>query len=108
MKKAVEKLLDCYGAEMTLGGNGREYPVRAMLQPTFSKSMQNMEKSISALGVSSKSQYIYTGPAEPMPEEGWYVTRGNRCYRMRKVEVVYWKNAPAYCWGLCVEVGVEA
>ena len=108
MQGTVGKVLSQYGTTMVLQGGGAEHTVRAMLQPTFSKSMQNMEKAVSPLGISSKSQYVYTGPAEPVPEEGWQIRLGGRCYRMRKVEPVYWGDSPAFCWGLCTEVEADA
>lgn len=105
MRRMLEKILHQYGTAMVLRGDGSEYSVRGILQPTFSRSQQNMERTVGVLGVSGKNQYVYTGPAIPEIREGWILGHGERQYVFRRVETVYYGDAPAYQWGLCMEMG---
>lgn len=105
MRQLVQRLLARWGTEMTLVHGGKEICIRAMLQHTKSKSWQNMEKQMSLLGRIPGGQYVYIGPAQPAAQTGDRLLLGGNEYELRRVEPVWFRNQPMYCWGLCVRKG---
>ena len=103
----VDKILMQYGSAMTLTGSGGTAEVRGFLQPVRSKSLQNMVPVMTPLGEFSRGQYIYIGPAGTAAEEGDTLTLGDKAYTIRRAELYYYGDEPAYLWGLCVEKGSE-
>lgn len=107
MRQAVEKVMACYGTDMTIVSGAEERTVRGFFRAVNSKSWQNMESVASLLGEISRGQYVYMGPSDASVKEGDTLVLGGRSYLFRRVEPYYYGNQPVYQWGLCVEKGVN-
>ena len=105
MEKMVEKILNQYGASLTLCQGQEETQVRAFFQPVLSKSWQYLEGNYSPLGEIPRGQYVYIGPVSPAAAVGDTVRVGEQAYLFRRTELVNAGDRPAYCWGICVEKG---
>ncbi len=101
----VSKILNCYGAAVTLTQGETGYNIRAFFQPVRSKSWQYLEGDYSPLGEIPRGQYVYIGPVEPKAEAGDTLTVEGRDYWLRRTELILDGNGPVYCWGMCVEKG---
>lgn len=107
MQQMVSKILNTYGAAVTLLHEGTEYAIRAFFQPVRSKSWQYMEGDYSPLGEIPRGQYVYIGPVDPQAAAGDTVTVDDKSYWLRRSELIRDQNGPVYCWGMCVEKGGE-
>ena len=107
MRRMVEKILDSYGAAVTLEGQSGEHTLRAFFQPVRSKSWQYLEGNYSPLGEVPRGQYVYIGPAGQQVQTGETLEVGEKDYMLRRVEPVYYGEEIAYYWGMCVEKGGE-
>ena len=107
MQRMVSRILKQYGSAVTLQKSDGSYEVRAFFQPVRSKSWQYLEGDYSPLGEIPRGQYVYIGPAEPGAEAGDTVTVEGKAYWIRRSEQILDGNGPVYCWGMCVEKGVN-
>ena len=107
MRRLVEKVFRRWGADMVLQQAGEAFNLRGMIHYSGSKSWRNMEKQFTLLGEVPGGQYVYIGPVQPAAAAGDTLVSGGKAYELRRVERVYLGNVPLYCWGLCVEKGVE-
>lgn len=105
MVRMVSKILNAYGAAVTLLHGETAYEIRAFFQPVRSKSWQYLEGNYSPLGEIPRGQYVYIGPVEPMAEAGDTLTVNGKQYWLRRTELIPDGNGPVYCWGMCVEKG---
>lgn len=105
MQQTLDKLLRRYGNPMTLITGDSEIPVRAFLQETRSKSMENTQRRYTPLGEINRGLFVYIGPAVPAAESGDRVIYQGRVFVIRRSEVIMTTGKPVYCWGLCVEKG---
>lgn len=105
MHSKLKKVMERWGKTVTLQRNGESF--KAFLQETGSRAWQNMEKAFTPLGEIPRGQYLYLGPKEPALAVGDVLLQGGRYYELRRTEMVYFGEKPAYCWGLCVEKGGE-
>lgn len=107
MRSMVAKILESYGAAMTLKRGQGIYQIRAFFQPVRSKGWQYLEGDYSPLGEIPRGQYIYIGPVQPKAEAGDTVTLEGKDYWLRRTELIRDGEGPVYCWGICVEKGGE-
>lgn len=107
MVRMVGKILNTYGAAVTLRHGDERYAIRAFFQPVRSKSWQYLEGDYSPLGEIPRGQYVYIGPVEPAAEAGDTLTVDGKDYWLRRTELVRDSGGPVYCWGMCVEKGGE-
>lgn len=107
MRGIMEMVLARWGTEMVLRQAGHETRLLGLIQHSRSKSLQNMRSSYSPLGQIPGGQYVYIGPAQPAAAAGDELILGGKTYILRRVERVWFRNAPVYCWGLCAEKGGE-
>jgi len=107
MVRMVGKILNTYGAAVTLRHREESFALRAFFQPVRSKSWQYLEGDYSPLGEIPRGQYVYIGPVEPAAEAGDTLTVDGKDYWLRRTELVRDGNGPVYCWGMCVEKGGE-
>ena len=107
MVRMVGKILNTYGAAVTLRRGAESFAVRAFFQPVRSKSWQYLEGDYSPLGEIPRGQYVYIGPVEPAAEAGDTLTVDGKDYWLRRTELVRDSGGPVYCWGMCVEKGGE-
>lgn len=107
MVRMVGKILNTYGAAVTLRHGDEPYAIRAFFQPVRSKSWQYLEGDYSPLGEIPRGQYVYIGPVEPAAEAGDTLTVDGKDYWLRRTELVRDSGGPVYCWGMCVEKGGE-
>ena len=105
MQQLVQRMLLRLGTQMTLVHGEQRVNIYAMLQHTRSKSWQNMEKKMSLLGRVRSGQYVYIGPAQPAAQVGDHLLLNGQSYELRRVEPIWFRNHPMYCWGLCVQKG---
>lgn len=108
MQQTLDKLLRQYGNPMTLVTGDGEISVRAFLQETRSKSMENTQRQFLPLGEVKRGLFVYIGPAVPAAESGDRVIYQGRTFIMRRTEVILTAGTPVYCWGLCVEKGGDS
>lgn len=97
-----------YGTTMALIHNGQETSVRAFLQETRSRSRENVDREISPLGEIPKGVYVYIGPVTPEATMGDRIVCQERCFEVRRAEIVMVGDHKAYCWGFCVEKGGDS
>ncbi len=107
MVRMVGKILNTYGAAVTLRHEETDHAIRAFFQPVRSKSWQYLDGDYSPLGEIPRGQYVYIGPVEPAAEAGDTLTVDGKSYWLRRTELVRDGNGPVYCWGMCVEKGGE-
>lgn len=105
MRALVEKMLARWGTELTLKQAGQEMRLWGLIQHSRSKSLQNMRSEYSPIGRIPGGQYVYIGPAQPAAAAGDLLILEGKTYVLRRVERVWFRNRPVYCWGLCVEQG---
>ena len=103
MRIMVEKLLRQHGIDIRM----EERTVRGLFQPVTGKLDRLATPEAGPLGMQSRQQYVYIGPAMPSAEEGDAVTVEGRTYWIRRGEQILDGNGPVYCWGMCVEKGGE-
>ena len=107
MQQMVAKILNTYGAAVTLLHEGQTHEIRAFFQPVRSKSWSYLNGDYSPLGEIPRGQYVYIGPVEPLAAAGDTVMVDGKSYWLRRSEPVRDANGPVYCWGMCVEKGGE-
>ena len=107
MVRMVGKILNTYGAAVTLRHGDERYAIRAFFQPVRSKSWQNFTNVATPLGEIPRGQYVYIGPAETKVSQGDMLTVGGGDYIFRRVEPYWYGDEQVYLWGLCVEKGVN-
>ena len=105
MQRKIGLILETYGVRITRKEEGATY--RGFFQPVRSKSWQYLDGDYSPLGEIPRGQYVYIGPVEPAAEAGDTLTVGSKDYWLRRTELVWDREGPVYCWGMCVEKGGE-
>ena len=107
MKSVIESVMRAHGTDMTIEGSEESKTVRGFFRAVNSKSWQSMESEVSLLGEITRGQYAYIGPVDVIVREGDTLLLGGKSYLFRRVEPYYYGNQAIYCWGLCVEKGVN-
>ena len=105
MRQMVEKILNSYGAMLTLRHDGKNIIVKGFLQPGKSVSQRSATNEVSPLGETHADTYQYIGPVEHIIQPGDMLTKSGVRYEFRQVEKVLYQNTPIYLWGLCVRKG---
>lgn len=103
----IDKILKRYGTGMILKHGQQEESFRGFLQPSRSKSLQNLEKDFFALGEIPDGMYVLLAPAYLKAESGDAIVLGSECYELRRVEKVMYGDKLPYIWALCREKGGE-
>lgn len=103
MKHILDSMLRRYGTAIQLSGAAGSQTVRGFFQPVTSTSWQSTNKEASPLGMLSRGQYTYIGPADIPIREGDVLCVGDKQYLLRRCEVYYAQDQPLYQWGLCTE-----
>ncbi len=107
MDKLFTRLFRRYGIRLRLDDGRGSTQVDGVLFSVNSRSWQNMERAFVALGEIPRGQYICILPASATVEAGYTVTDLDRCYEIRRAEIVRAGSIPVYYWCLCVEKGGE-
>lgn len=107
MRRMMEKIIHCYGQQVTLLHGDLPSTYRAFFQPARSKTWQNMHLEMSPLGITPRGQYVYIGPVTPEAERDDVLLVLGKRYRIQRSEVIQDQNGPIYRWGLCMEEGDE-
>ena len=105
MRALVEKVLRRYGETLLLRRYTGDMEICAVMQHTASLGWQNMQPVYSPLGEIPRGQYLLLVPLEPLLEKGDILRREEKWYTVRRVEKVWYRNQPIYCWCLCEERG---
>ena len=103
MRRMVEKILTCYGREMTIHRAGKTFPVRGFLQPVTGTAKQMAQMEASPLGMVPQGRYTYLGPLEPGLQVGDLVAVEERVWVVRQAQDI----SGAYTWAMCAEKGCE-
>ena len=103
----VRRILEKYGTALTLCRGESQWQVRGFFQPVRSKSWDYSDSNYSPLGEIPRGRYVYIGPLEPLAMAGDTITLGQKDYLVRRSEIFWDHQGPAYCWGLCLEKGGE-
>ena len=103
MRRMVEKILGCYGQEVTIARLGTT--VYAFLQPVRGKGQNLVLKEVGPLGVAQPGQYVYIGPVEPELLEEDVLEAEGRAYVVRRSETIHGAGGAAYQWAMCVRGG---
>ena len=107
MLEIIQALLNRYGTDISVAGEGGTRVIRGLFRTVNSKSWQSMESEAPLLGEISRGQYVYMGPVAAAVKEGDTLILGERRYLFRRTELYYYGNQAVYQWGLCVERGVN-
>ena len=105
MRALVEKVLRKYGTPLVLRRYDGDREIHAVMQHTASLGWQNMQPVYSPLGEIPRGQYLLMVPLEPLLEKGDILCREDKWYTVRRVEKVWHRDQPIYCWCLCEERG---
>ena len=103
----IDKILKRYGTGLVLKHGQQEESFRGFLQPSRSKSLQNLEMDFSELGQIPEGMYVLLAPAHMEAECGDAVVLGDKSYELRRGEKVMYGDKPLYIWALCREKGGE-
>lgn len=107
MVQTIDKILKCYGTGLVLKHGQQKESFRGFLQPSRSKSLQNLEKDFSSLGQIPDGMYVLLAPANISAESGDLVLMGENAYELQRVEKMMYGDRVLYIWGLCREKGGE-
>lgn len=107
MEAVIQALVRRFGTDMTLLRAGVSRSVRGFFQAVNAKSWQGMESQASLLGEITRGQYLFLGPADAAVAEGDVLEVGAKRYLFRRAEQYLFAGQVLYCWGLCVEKGVN-
>lgn len=105
MNKVIPRLIESYGSTVLVVGEDSTQQIRAFLQLVTSKSWQNMERMIPSGGQVKRGQFLYIGPADVDIRNAVRLEAGDRCFRVRRADVILYQDTPLFVWGLCVEGG---
>jgi hypothetical protein len=105
MRTLVEKVLHRYGTPVLLRRFTGDTVLYGIMQHTASLGWQNMQPVYSPLGEIPRGQYLLMVPVEPLLEKGDILRREEKWYTVRRVERVWHRDQPIYCWCLCEERG---
>lgn len=107
MVYTIDKILKRYGLQLQLKQGQREESFRGFLQPSRSKSLQNLQMEFSPLGQIPDGMYVLLAPAYVNAERGDTVELKDKSYELRRVEKVMYGDKTLYIWALCREKGGE-
>ena len=103
MRRMVEKILNCYGREVTVARLGTT--VFAFLQSVRGKGQNMVLKEVGPLGTVQPGQYVYIGPVEPELLEDDVLEAEGKTYVVRRSETVHGAAGAAYQWAMCARGG---
>lgn len=101
MRVMVEKLLNQFGTDVTVG----DRRVRAIFQGMTGNMERLAVPEPGVLGLESRKRYVYIGPLEPQLQEDETVTVAGKEYRIRTAQQISGGSGPVYTWAMCVEKG---
>lgn len=107
MREKIERILNQFGASLTIEHEKEATDCRGFLRPVTGKYWQNMEHQFSELGQVPRGQYIYIGPASVPVTQGDRIVLDGVGYALRRCEVVRVGDSLLYYWGLCVREGED-
>lgn len=107
MVYTIDKILKKYGTGMKIKRGQQEESFRGFLQPSRSKSIQNLQKDFSPLGQIPNGMYVLLAPTCVDAKCGDTVLSGERSYELRRVERIMHGDKALYIWALCKEKGGE-
>lgn len=105
MRKTVEMILKKYGSDLVLQRKKGDVTLRCFFHPVKSTTWQSVEHHVSALGYTSRAEYICIVPADSDIVENDILKLGKRYYLAQRVEPYYYRGEIVYWWVLCVEKG---
>ncbi len=106
MELVLERIMEKYGTDILWQHSGQEEALRGFLQSVTSRSWQRLLREMTPLGEVPTGLYVYIGPASRDVQSGDGLQVGQRQYLVRRTELLYDHQGPAYLWALCVRKGV--
>ena len=107
MVYTIDKILKKYGTGMKIMHGQQEESFRGFLQPSRSKSLQNLQTDFSPLGQIPDGMYVLLASACVEAECGDTVILEDKSYELRRVEKIMYGDKVLYIWALCREKGGE-
>ena len=107
MNTVIGRIIRDYGSTVKVVREDSSLSVKAFLQLVTSKSWQNMERMIPSGGQIKRGQFLYIGPADVDVKNAVCLECGGKVFRVRRADVIHFKDKPLFIWGLCVEGGPE-
>lgn len=105
MVNVLERVMERFGTAMIWRSGEKEEALRGFLQPVTTRSWQKLHRDVTPLGEVPQGLYVYMGPVSRSLQPGDALVLGQRCYQVRRTELVYDRNGPAYLWALCARKG---
>ena len=105
MEQVLEGIIKRYGTEVLWRHGEQEEALRGFFQSVTNRSWQKLLRKVGPLGEVDTSLYVYIGAVSPVLSVGDMLTVGDRSYRIRRTEILYSHEGPAYLWALCVRKG---
>ena len=108
MEDVIRRVIQNYGNSVRVVYSPENYlDVKAFLQLVTSKNWQNVERMLPPGGEIKRGQFPYIGPPD-VPVLGCLrLETGGRVFRVRRADLIFYRDAPLFIWGLCVEGGPE-
>lgn len=105
MKNLIAQKMQTYGVEATFRSSSGVSSRKVFFQPITSKSWQNMERMVPVGGEILRGQYLLITPPDTRIETASSVLINAHTYIIRRIDTIYYQEAPIFLWGLCVEGG---
>ncbi len=105
MEQVLERIMARYGSQILWHHAGKEEALRGFLQSVTSRSWQRLLREMTPLGEVSTGLYVYLGSLSGNVQAGDVLQRDGRQYLVRRTEIIYDHQGPAYLWALCVRKG---
>lgn len=106
MEELIGQVIDKYGTPLEILREDRVLQIRGFLQSAQSKNWKKTEKEVSPLGEIPGGLYVFIGEPD-CAREGDTIALGEELFLLRRLDVVYYADKSAYCWGLCSKKGGE-
>lgn len=105
MRRMVEKMMNCYGREITVVRGEESFSLRGFFQPVTGKVERLAISTAGPLGMENRERYVYIGPVHPAPEPGDQVRVDGKDYHVRSAQLIWGNGEKIYCWAMCTEKG---
>lgn len=107
MTELIVGLMEKYGVQASFPSRSDLAATKVFFQLITSKSWQNMERMVPTGGEIPRGQYLLIAPANTALQPADRIQVHGHNYVIRRVDVIHFKDAPLFIWGLCVEGGAQ-
>lgn len=103
LRRLLLRLLRTWGSKVEVVTGKEREEISCVLQPTTSRSWQNMRRQVKDLGELPQGQFEYIGQKDISAAD--YLMRAGQLYLPRRCEPVYMANDLLCYWGLMIPYG---